>query len=61
MIDSFLFTPGPVGGLEDVPGGTLKEPCRVPIAESWSRPAGGAFSLGHYYSDKLFMTRLLKL
>ena len=53
MIDSLLFTPDPVGGLEDVPGGILKEPCRGPMAESWNRPAGGALSLGHCNQDKL--------
>ena len=40
-----MFIPGPVGRLHDVPGG--------PLLESWSRPAGGALSLGHYQRVKV--------
>ena len=28
VIDSHVFTPGPVGGLQDAPGGVLEEACR---------------------------------
>ena len=27
VIDSQVFTPGPVGGLQDAPGGVLEEAC----------------------------------
>ena len=40
--------------MQDVPGGALKEACRRrPLVESWSRPAGGALSLGHYQRVKV--------
>ena len=50
MIDSNVFTPGPVGGLQDVSGGVLKESCRErSLAESWSASVshlqGDTFSL----------------
>ena len=53
MIDSHVFTPGPVGGLQDVPGGALKESCMGPLVESCSRPAGITFNLGHNSRDML--------
>ena len=77
MIDSHVSIPGPVGGLQDVPGGVLKEACRRrSLVESWRRPGGvleeAWWSPGGGLQEaplvwviinetKLFMTRPLKL